>query len=79
LGGSPSERRAKLSFRALPGETFEGRVTFILHELETATRTAKARIEIGNPEHRIKHEMFAMWRFTLARVRRSGWCRRRLR
>ena len=50
---------AKVSFRALPGETFEGRVTFILHELETATRTAKARIEIGNSEHRIKHEMFA--------------------
>jgi membrane fusion protein, copper/silver efflux system len=50
---------AKVSFRALPGETFDGRVTFILHELETATRTAKARIEIGNPEHRIKHEMFA--------------------
>ena len=50
---------ARVSFRALPGETFDGRVTFILHELETATRTAKARIEIGNPEYRIKHEMFA--------------------
>jgi membrane fusion protein, copper/silver efflux system len=51
--------KSLLSFRAFPGETFEGRVTFILHELEMATRTAKVRIEVGNSDHRIKHEMFA--------------------
>jgi Cu/Ag efflux pump CusA len=34
-------------------------VTFILHELEMATRTAKVRIEVANTDHRIKHEMFA--------------------
>ena len=51
--------KAKVSFRAFPGEVFEGRVTFILHELEMATRTAKVRVEVANPEHRIKHEMFA--------------------
>jgi Cu(I)/Ag(I) efflux system membrane fusion protein len=34
-------------------------VTFILHELEMATRTAKARIEVANPDHRIRHDMFA--------------------
>src|SRR5215470_10188097 len=50
---------AKLAFRAFPGETFEGKVTFILHELDAATRTGKVRIEVNNPEHRIKHEMFA--------------------
>ena len=50
---------AKLMFRAFPGETFTGRVTFILHELEMATRTAKVRIEVKNPDHRLKHEMFA--------------------
>jgi Cu(I)/Ag(I) efflux system membrane fusion protein len=51
--------KAQISFRAFPGETFEGRVTFVLHELEVATRTAKVRIEVANPDHRIKHEMFA--------------------
>ncbi len=51
--------RAKVSFRAFPGETFDGRVTFVLHELEMATRSAKVRIEVDNPELRIKHEMFA--------------------
>jgi Cu(I)/Ag(I) efflux system membrane fusion protein len=50
---------AKLHFRAYPGERFEGKVSFILHELDTATRTAKVRIEVKNPDHRIKHEMFA--------------------
>lgn len=51
--------KAKVSFRAFPNDAFEGRVTFILHELEMATRTAKVRIEVANPDHRIKHEMFA--------------------
>jgi membrane fusion protein, copper/silver efflux system len=50
---------AKMRFRAYPGKLFEGRVTFILHELDIATRTAKVRIEVSNPEHRIKHEMYA--------------------
>ena len=50
---------ARLSFRAFPGETFEGKVSFILHELDAATRTGKVRIEVSNPDHRIKHEMFA--------------------
>jgi Cu(I)/Ag(I) efflux system membrane fusion protein len=50
---------AKIRFGAFPGETFQGRVTFVLHELEMATRTAKVRIEVANPDHRIKHEMFA--------------------
>lgn len=50
---------ARIVFRAFPGETFHGRVTFVLHELEMATRTAKVRIEMSNADHRIKHEMFA--------------------
>ncbi len=51
--------KAKVTFRAFPNEIFEGRVSFVLHELEMATRTAKVRIEVANPDHRIKHEMFA--------------------
>ena len=50
---------AKVRFNAFPSETFEGSVAFILHELEMATRTAKVRIELDNPERRIKHEMYA--------------------
>ena len=50
---------AKVVFKALPGEEFKGQVTFILHELEASTRAAKVRIEIKNPEHKIRHEMYA--------------------
>jgi Cu(I)/Ag(I) efflux system membrane fusion protein len=53
------DQPARVMFKALPGETFDGRVTFILHELDTTTRTGKVRIEVKNPEHRIRHEMFA--------------------
>ncbi len=51
--------KAWVTFEAYPNETFEGRVTFVLHELEMATRTAKVRIEVANPDRRIKYEMFA--------------------
>jgi Cu(I)/Ag(I) efflux system membrane fusion protein len=50
---------ATIAFRAYPNESFQGKVTFILHELAMTTRTAKVRIEIANPEHRILHDMFA--------------------
>jgi Cu(I)/Ag(I) efflux system membrane fusion protein len=50
---------ATVTFRAFPGRTFEGRVTFVLHELDTGARTAKARIEVRNPDHIIKFEMYA--------------------
>lgn len=50
---------ATIVFRAFPNEVFKAPVTFILHELNMATRTAKVRIELPNPEHRILHDMFA--------------------
>lgn len=59
LGAVKIGAPTRLTFRAFPGETFTGKVTFILHELDPATRTGKVRIEVKNPEHRIKHEMFA--------------------
>jgi membrane fusion protein, copper/silver efflux system len=50
---------ATVMFRAFPGENFTGRVTFILHELDMQTRTAKVRIEVANPDHRIRYDMYA--------------------
>ena len=50
---------AKIAFRAFPDRPFDGPVTFVLHELDARTRTGKVRIEVKNPEHRIKHEMYA--------------------
>ena len=53
--GAPTQ----ITFRAFPDQPFDGRVTFVLHELDARTRTGKVRIEVKNPEHRIKHEMYA--------------------
>ena len=48
-----------ISVRALPGETFKGKVTFILPELKAETRTAQVRIELPNPDHKLLHQMYA--------------------
>lgn len=49
----------RIRFAALSNDSFEGKVTFVLHELDPSTRTGKVRIEVANPDHRIKHEMYA--------------------
>ena len=44
---------------AFPGETFKGRVTALLPEINASTRTLKARIDVANPDHRLAPGMFA--------------------
>lgn len=41
-----------------PGETFTGQVTFINPILDDATRTAKVRVAMANPDGRLKPNMF---------------------
>ncbi len=43
--GNPVEARAP----AIPGRTFKGKVSAILPEVNAATRTLKARVELANP------------------------------
>ena len=50
---------ATISVRALPGEIFTGKVTFILPELKAETRTAQVRIELPNLDHKLLHQMYA--------------------
>jgi len=42
-----------------PEKSFTGKISYIYPEIEEETRTAKARIEIDNPEQRFKPGMFA--------------------
>lgn len=51
--------KAALRTEAYPSETFEGRLTFISDVLDTATRTAKGRLEAANPGGRLRPGMFA--------------------
>lgn len=53
--GSAVEVRAG----AWPGMTFQGKVGAILPEIDPATRTLKARIELDNPQGRLVPGMFA--------------------
>lgn len=43
---------------SLPGEAFHGRVSELLPQLETTTRTLKARIVLDNPQQKLKPGMF---------------------
>ena len=51
---------------ALPGKVFRGKVSAILPEVNPATRTLKARVEIANPAADLKPGMFAIVNFTPA-------------
>jgi Cu(I)/Ag(I) efflux system membrane fusion protein len=51
--------RATVAFRAYPTQPVEGEVTFIYPELRMETRTARVRIDVPNPESRLKVDMYA--------------------
>ncbi len=51
--------RATVTVRAYMAQPIEGEVTFIYPELNAATRTARVRIEIANPENLLKPDMYA--------------------
>lgn len=51
--------RAIVTVRAYMAEPIEGKVTFIYPELRTETRTARVRIEVPNPDGRLKVDMYA--------------------
>ncbi len=44
---------------AYPGETFKGRVSAVLPEVNATTRTVRARAELSNPGAKLKPGMFA--------------------
>lgn len=51
--------RAVVTFRAYPTQPVEGLVTFIYPEVKPETRTARVRIELPNPDGRLKADMYA--------------------
>ena len=63
--GNTVEARAA----ALPGRTFKGKVSAILPEVNAATRTLKARVELANPGGLLVPGMFATVNFAAAAKR----------
>jgi len=50
---------ASVTVRAYAGQPIEGEVTFIYPELRAETRTGRVRIELPNPDGRLKIDMYA--------------------
>jgi len=59
--------RAEARVAAYPDMKFEGRVGALLPEINPATRTIRARIELANPGERLKPGMFATLSFVAGR------------
>jgi Cu(I)/Ag(I) efflux system membrane fusion protein len=53
--GTPVEVRST----AYPDELFAGRITFIAYTVDPQTRTVSARVEIANPDYKLKPGMYA--------------------
>lgn len=51
-------QRVQVNVSALPGETFAGRVGFIDPTLSRATRTIRVRVEVPNPDGRLRPGMY---------------------
>lgn len=56
---------AKISFAAYPGESFTGKIAFIHPDVGKDTRTVKVRIEVPNPDGRLKIDMYATVELTV--------------
>lgn len=50
---------ADVSLSYDPGKPFIGKISYIYPEIEVETRTAKARVEVNNPDQALKPGMFA--------------------
>lgn len=51
--------RATVTFRAYRSQPVDGVVTFIYPDFKPETRTARVRIEVANPDERLKPDMYA--------------------
>ena len=56
---------------AIPGTTFDGAVQAIVPEVNAATRTLKARVELANPGNRLVPGMFVTMQFMDMRAEKS--------
>jgi cobalt-zinc-cadmium efflux system membrane fusion protein len=59
-------QEATVLVAAFPETRFRGRVTHLADQLNEASRTVKARVEVANPGRRLKPEMFASVDLALA-------------
>ena len=61
---------ATLTLAYLPGRAFHGRVSYILPQVDPATRTLKVRIEVANPGYALKPDMYGQVEFQTGGARK---------
>lgn len=49
----------QVHIESIPNETFAGKITFLAYQLDPATRTLAARVELPNPDLRLRPGLFA--------------------
>lgn len=59
LSGLEAGSAATVEIDAFPGETFRGSIAYIYPTFDTATRSVPVRVELANPDGRLKPGMFA--------------------
>ena len=59
----------EFTVRSIPGETFKGTISFVDPVIDPGARAARARVEVPNPDGRLKPEMFVNG---VVRGQRSG-------
>jgi len=64
LGRIAIGSRASARLPSYPGETFDGSISFVYPTLKADTRSAQVRIELANPQGRLKPAMFAQVELT---------------
>ena len=63
------DRNVEVRLNAYPDEVLHGKVTYVGDVLDVATRTMNLRIELSNPDHMLKPEMYATVRVYSAPTR----------
>ena len=71
--GIAAGRLAQVSFAALPGERFGGKVEFVYPEVAASTRTAAVRIALANPQGRLRPGMLANAHFASGPAHPALW------
>lgn len=66
LGSIREGQRAQVTFEAFPGEPIEARVTYIYPTVSLDSRTGRVRLEIPNPDGRLRPGMYAEARIRTA-------------